>query len=165
MSIIQEALRKAGKPDAGPEETHDKKTVHPPEIKKTEPDNKSLEPKFIYYTMAGFLFLLLFGIIIVISRSSQSAVIPAAPAKSTKSVILPKIERREETPKSSRKRESIAGFVLNGIMQLVDGPRAIINDIIVGEGEIIGGAKVEKIKKDGVILNYNDSEVALNINR
>jgi hypothetical protein len=50
-------------------------------------------------------------------------------------------------------------------MYLVDGPRAIINDIIVGEGETVGGAKVSKIKKDQVILDYNDSEVELNINK
>ncbi len=164
MSIIQEALKKAGTPDSKPEVTYEKKPVLPQAIVKPEDSSKSEAPKIIYYVMTGFLLVLLFGIIMAVSRSSQSAGIQA-PIKNSAPVILPKIERREEPPAPSRKKEGIGGFVLNGIMQLVDGPRAIINDIIVGEGETIGGAKVEKIKKDSVLLNYNDSEVALNINR
>jgi type II secretory pathway component PulC len=78
---------------------------------------------------------------------------------------MPSIERLAEQPPSKRREENIGGFVLNGIMFLVDGPRAIINDIMVGEGETVGGAKVAKIKKDKVVLEYKESEVYLDINK
>lgn len=163
MSIIQEALKKAKDPNIKPEIAYEEKPVPPQKI--TEPDtvNKSAEPKHVYYMMTGVLLVLLFGIIMIISRSSQSSG-TQIPVKNIRPVILPKIEKREEPAAPLRRKENIGGFVLNGIMQLVDGPRAIINDIMVGEGETIRGAKVEKIKKDGVLLNYNDSEVALSIN-
>jgi len=164
LSIIQEALKKARGSNIKPEVTYEEKPVPPQRVIEPGPGNKSSEPKYVYYMMTGLLLVLLFGIIMIISRSSQSAGTPI-PVKNARPVILPKIERREVPAEPSRKKENIGGFVLNGIMQLVDGPRAIINDIIVGEGETIRGAKVEKIKKDGVLLNYNDSEVALSINR
>jgi len=164
VSIIQEALKKAGESPSKTEIKHEKKPVPPKETIKPTPDNKPSEPKLIYYVMTGLLLVLLFGIILIVSNSSQSAGMPVS-IKNTNPVIMPKIERREEQIAPSRKRGNAGGFVLNGIMQLVDGPRAIINDIIVGEGETIGGAKVEKIQKDGVLLNYNDSDVTLNINR
>ena len=164
MSIIQEALRKAGVPNSKPEVTPEIKPVPPQGATKPNSDNKSAEPKLIYYAMTGILLVLLFGIIMIITRSSQSSDTHVS-MKNTKPTILPKIERRESQPAPFRRKENIGGFVLNGIMQLVDGPRAIINDIMVGEGETVNGAKVEKIKKDSVLLNYNDSEVALNINR
>ena len=176
MSIIQEALKKAGNSDVKPEVKPDEKPVQPvsppeekmpvspPELRKSVEGKKSAESRYVYYAITGFLLVLLVGIILIVSRSSQPAARPL-PVKRPEPAILPKIERREEPARSPRKKESIGGFVLNGIMQLIDGPRAIINDIIVGEGETVNGARVEKIKKDSVLLNYNDSEVALNIDQ
>lgn len=56
---------------------------------------------------------------------------------------------------------NISGFALNGIMELVDGPRAIINNVIVASGDVIGGAKVMKIDKNRVVLQKEDSEFTL----
>jgi len=164
MSIIQEALRKAGNAEQKPEVRREEKPEPPKEMPKPEIAKKSVESKYVYYAMTGFLLILLIGIIMAVSRSSQSADSPVS-LKRPEPVIMPKIERREEQPARARRKDGIGGFVLNGIMYLVDGPRAIINDIIVGEGEMVSGAKVEKIKKDGVLLNYKNSEVVLNINR
>jgi len=163
MSIIQEALKKASGENSHPEPNKEEKPFFADKMMKTDPVKGSGGSRYVYYAMTGFLLVLLFGIIMIVSRSSQPAV-SQVPIKKAEPVIMPKIERREERAQSPRKKENIGGFVLNGIMQLVDGPRAIINDIIVGEGEEIRGAKVEKIKKDSVLLNYNDSEIALNIN-
>ncbi len=52
-------------------------------------------------------------------------------------------------------------FILNGIMSLNNAPKAIINDSMVGEGDIIGGAKVIKIGTNNVVLNLNDLEITL----
>ncbi len=170
MSIIQEALKKIEKPegpqagkDEGKLENKDVKPVLRQEINKPAPAAGAAAPKYVYYTITAALLVVLAGIVIKASHSAPSGSSPVAIKKPAP--ILPKIERLEEPARPLRRRENTAGFVLNGIMQLVDGPRAIINDIIVGEGETINGAKVEKIKKDGVLLKYNDSEVDLNINK
>lgn len=169
MSIIQEALKKVEKPDLKKEkelkqeDPEVKKDVSVP-VNKTHSGNLWPGPRPVYYALTALLVLILAGI--VIRASSPAASTAPAPIQPRKvGPIMPSIERREEAPVPKRRKENIGGFVLNGIMYLVDGPRAIINDIIVGEGETVDGAKVEKIKKDQVLLKYNDSEVALDINR
>jgi len=162
MSIIQEALKKIEKPEGSREEKHEEKPPVISEINKPVPVKETLGPKYVYYVITAVLLIILAGLVIKVSYSSPANV--PLPAKKIEP-ILPKIERREESAAPLHRKESLGGFVLNGIMYLVDGPRAIINNIIVGEGETVNGAKVEKIKKDSVLLKYNDSEVALNIDR
>lgn len=55
------------------------------------------------------------------------------------------------------------GFVLTGIMQLTDGPRAIINNAIVAVGDVVGIGTVTKIEKDNVVLNVKDSDLRLEL--
>jgi hypothetical protein len=168
VSIIQEALKKVGNSDS-------REPGNPPALPASGPAADKIRgaaltqknapgARIVYYAATGLFLLLLAGIVVRVSylpaRAQNAAV---APRKIEP--MLPTIERREEPPAPKRAKENIGGFVLNGIMYLVDGPRAIINDIIVGEGETVGGAKVSKIKKDQVILDYNDSEVELNINK
>jgi hypothetical protein len=172
VSIIQEALKKVGTgqsretqspppPNAAPPETAVKKPVSAAATQKSEPGLK-----VIYYTIAALLVVILIGIAARISHSPAPVSTRHAVTPKKIEPIMPTIEKREESPApKKRKRENIGGFVLNGIMYLVDGPRAIINDIIVGEGESVGGAKVQKIKKDQVVLEYDDSEVELSINK
>ena len=162
MSIIQEALKKVEKPNESRKEKREGSPIFKEEIKKPIVEREAIGSKYVYYSITAVLLILLAGIVIRISYSSPAdAPLPIKKAEP----ILPKIERREEKLTSVRRRENVGGFVLNGIMYLIDGPRAIINDIIVGEGETVNGAKVKKIKKDSVLLNYKDSEVALNINQ
>ena len=54
-------------------------------------------------------------------------------------------------------------FVLNGIMYLNDGPQAVINGSRVTEGDKVNGAKVVKINKNNVVLNFDDFEITLNL--
>ena len=54
-------------------------------------------------------------------------------------------------------------FVLNGIMYLEGSPRAIINDSMVEEGEMVNGARVVKIDKKNVLLEYNGAEIILGL--
>jgi hypothetical protein len=166
MSIIQEALKKIGTP--GSERTNKSESDNISGKKPLSADKHTRAsggesgPKFVYYAIIIILLLLLIGIVARASYSpSPGAPSPARDAKK----IMPSIERLAEQPPSKRREENIGGFVLNGIMFLVDGPRAIINDIMVGEGETVGGAKVAKIKKDKVVLEYKESEVYLDINK
>ena len=54
-------------------------------------------------------------------------------------------------------------FGLNGIMQLDGGLKAIINNVVVEEGDVIKGALVAKIDKQSVLLKFNDSEIMLKL--
>lgn len=60
-------------------------------------------------------------------------------------------------------RPKLPDMVLNGIMQLVDGPRAVINNVIVGIGDVIEGATVSRIDKNDVVLRTQDSEITLKL--
>jgi hypothetical protein len=54
-------------------------------------------------------------------------------------------------------------LILNGIMYLETGPRALINNAIVGAGDTVNGATVTAINKKSVILTYNNVEITLNL--
>ncbi len=54
-------------------------------------------------------------------------------------------------------------LVLNGIMHLETGARAVINNNIVQEGDMIDGATVVLINRNSVILKYNSLEITLNL--
>jgi len=54
-------------------------------------------------------------------------------------------------------------LVLNGIMYLEEGPRAIINNGIVMTGDLVSGAKVTNITRKNVVLEYEDVEITLNL--
>ncbi|HPM42515.1 MAG TPA: general secretion pathway protein GspB [Candidatus Omnitrophota bacterium] len=54
-------------------------------------------------------------------------------------------------------------LALNGIMYLETGSRAIINNKIVQEGDMVGGATVVLINKNSAILKYNDVEITLSL--
>jgi hypothetical protein len=56
-----------------------------------------------------------------------------------------------------------AEFILNGIMYLEGSPRAIINDAMVGIDDTVSGAKVIKIEKRYVVLQYNGAEITLDL--
>lgn len=171
MSIIQEALKKidgeAKKPEVIAGET-----AQPDPIELRKPvkaivahgnNDQSQGPRIIYFVIIAVLTIILAGIVVKASRTPAAQIKNIAP-------ILPKIEtisqiRKERGPENRRNIGDLGSFILDGIMYIADRPRAIINNIIVGEGETVGGANVEKIRKDSVVLKYNESEVTLKLNR
>jgi len=54
-----------------------------------------------------------------------------------------------------RKKGSSAGFVLSFILVGEDDRRAVINGRIVREGDVVNGARVAEIRRDGVALRIN----------
>ncbi len=56
-------------------------------------------------------------------------------------------------------------LILNGIMYLAERPQAIINNSVVEEGDTVSGAKVLNIKKNTVVLNFNDVEISLSLKK
>jgi hypothetical protein len=56
-------------------------------------------------------------------------------------------------------------LILNGIMYLENKPQAIINGQVLEEGDKINNATVLAIEKDCVLLNLNDTNLKLDLNR
>lgn len=54
-------------------------------------------------------------------------------------------------------------LTLNGIMYVENRPRAIINGIIVEEGDMVNDAEVRKINRANVILNFRNTEITINL--
>jgi len=65
----------------------------------------------------------------------------------------------EETEKGTK----LAWLSLEGILWTPERPLAIINDQIVSKGDIVQGAKVINIKKEGVTLRYGEEETFLKL--
>ena len=77
------------------------------------------------------------------------------------SVVAEPYEPPRRADAAQKRRAGFPDFILTGIVQLVNGPRAIINDMLVGVGDSINGAIVHKIDKDSVILKKKDTEIKL----
>jgi len=176
MSIIHEALKKINT-ETGKPEVSTVEPVHPKPLPQEQPvkvkpvpiadsaENHSV--RMIYFVTIAILAAILIGILIMAFQTPAPHVkhkIAALP------VLLPKIEpapqvREERSAQNHGNIGDLGGFILDGIMYIADRPRAIINNIIVGEGEAVDGANVEKINKDNVVLKYNESEVTLKLNK
>jgi hypothetical protein len=56
-------------------------------------------------------------------------------------------------------------LILSGIMYVSGMPRAVINDRMVKEGDVISGAKVARIEANNVTLTFGDTEITLILRR
>ena len=54
-------------------------------------------------------------------------------------------------------------LILNGIMYIETGPRAIINGNTVEVGDSVSGAEVRRINRDNVVLTFNDAEITIDL--
>jgi hypothetical protein len=79
----------------------------------------------------------------------------------------PEVSAGAQAPDAATSKTDYAAsappLVLNGIMYLEEGPRAIINNAIVETGDSVSGANVVRIDRKKVILVYNDVEITLNL--
>ena len=71
-------------------------------------------------------------------------------------------ERLKMSPEFIRKAGA-PELILNGIMYVEGKPRAIINNLIVETGDSLLGAFVTEIKRESVILEYENVEITLNL--
>lgn len=86
-------------------------------------------------------------------------------------VPLERTAKRSEVVVSSRNpftMEAVAfqrlgPMTLNGIVWDEKNPKAVINDRIVGVGEVIGGRKVVKIEQTRVVLNDGANQMELRL--
>lgn len=55
-------------------------------------------------------------------------------------------------PQKQIKKADVADLTLTGIIYDKESPMAVINDVIIHEGDMIGGAVVKEIRSDSVVL-------------
>ncbi len=183
MSIIQEALKKAqgaigiGASKAAPCQTKAVEAGQAPHKAPAPAKAKPLPKSIILVSTA-----LLIAAIALVSLSlgplvatrpgrDAGAQAPTPPAQEVRYRALPKAELDQsagvEAQATARQAAELAStapkLVLNGIMYLEEGPRAIVNNAMVEVGEYASGAKVVRIDRKSVVLVYNDVEITLNL--
>jgi len=181
MSIIHEALGKAQsgtelngsgqrtERDIKPEETK-------PAVKPVSRTIKRPRAKLELYKKAlvaiALLGLMAFALVstgrflIKISFGSSGASARNAQEVSYRPIIRDRVKDSEIIPGASTetlKRTTGPELVLNGIMYLEEGPRAIINNFIVETGDSVLGARVAEINRESVILEYENVEITLKL--
>ena len=183
MSIIQDALKKAqitigaGAPKAAPGQT---KAFEDGQAPRTAPAPAKAKPfpKFIIPVSTALLIAAITLIALslgplVATRPGRDAGIPAPtpPVQEVRYRALPKadldrsagVEAHEAARQGAELASTAPNLVLNGIMYLEEGPRAIVNNAMVEVGEYVSGAKVVRIDRKSVVLVYNDVEITLNL--
>jgi len=153
MSIIQEALKKnQGMPERGDSAYQKKRS------------GLSLPLLVILMFATGSLYIFRNALPV---RKPANPVKPPAPAVEAAPAV-PKTEEKPAVPLQipvgmPAIKPDEPTFVLSGVMLLESGPRAIINGSVVEEGDKIGGASVELIEREMVLLNYNNEKLTLRL--
>jgi len=195
VSIIQEALKRAQYDYAGKKslpQAHEKPEqgpaihVTPEDIYMPVMIRKIAIIVYVIVLLAlvtGFGIRALFSKIASMDKERRSKSSTMAKQKrDTGKVALPiaaaTVERAKEAPKEVPKEAPLAAassgqanqaptFVLNGIMYIRENPKAIINGMVVKEGDVVSGATVTYISENNVLLKYNNNdnqvEVALRL--
>lgn len=187
MSIIQEALKKVqkGRQDF---KTHEKSL---PEtnpglsafLKKVDAASKKSMRKKISGPIAVItvtIIIFLLGAVAMtqfipsknISKDNIMTAVPA-PAKPQQELTYKPISNiiaksfkdtiPDAAPADEDKKAESQNFILNGIMYIKEAPKAIINNTIVGVGDMIKDAKILRITRRSVALLFKDTEILLNL--
>ncbi|MFA6142237.1 MAG: hypothetical protein WC738_02970 [Candidatus Omnitrophota bacterium] len=146
MSIVQDAVKKAQNLSGY----------------KGSGDKKPGKNKLLLFLVIGGASLALIALVMMKSpRTSASISLKDVSLAETIYKPMSTVAARPDNTKRVVRRRSPPDLILSGIMQLVDGPRAIINDVMVGAGDVIGGARIIKIENDTVTLKDKDRELVL----
>jgi hypothetical protein len=176
MSIIQEALKKAERHIKDPKQASSTPSAdNSPRIKASEafgPVDAKKAPAAVSdpKAVAILIVILIATAVFAASQLFPKKNIPAKPsaavvtAKSEELPALPSVIFQQTQPQQPEEKKTASPeFVLNGIMYLEGNPRAIINDVMVEAGDMVGGARVVKIEKKSVLLQYDDAEIGLDL--
>ena len=186
MSIIQEALKKAQATSGSADKVMERydTIIRTGKIAKT-PDRKSVEKKYIRFVVYAVIAFILLSVLAarylsmpqprqfpaakhaVVPKEKVSSAPVVQPEKALPTVELP--EKPVALPQPIVQEQPIVeerpadDFTLSGIMHLEDGPRAIINNLTVAEGDYVADATVMKINNNRVMLKRRDSEITLHL--
>lgn len=185
MSIIQEALKKAQRKNVAieivkkepvrqdlPEEMPS--YIRKPIAKtKNKPEARKPSPRIAFY---GIILASVFAVLFIKyypSKPGKNIDTHAASfthnlmdqAESAQASPVPTAVRTQNIePAREIKRLIRQGdFRLSGIMDLEDGRRAIINNLVVVEGDSIGSVKIETITTNSVTLKRGEESLTLQL--
>ena len=179
MSIIQEALKRAQYNYAGKKslpQAHDGPGQEPAMLATAETFDVRVVTKkiaIIVYTIVllalvtGFGIRALFSKMVTIDKERRSKDLIVAAKKMGPDKAVPffissgAAERATEklsASASSGQADQSPDLVLNGIMYVEEKPKAIINGMVVREGDVISGATVTSITEKSVLLKYNNND-------
>lgn len=171
MSIIQDALKKfsVNTDDANSVGTKKEPSPFRPQIQ--APDSRSRHTKktfgpsvILFLVLASLVYFAVKGFSPDYAGRSSEISYPAMlqtiyrPVSSADAGIN---NTSQPASVAKKKKTRFPDLVLSGIVQLVDGPRAIINDVMIGVGGIVNGATVTKIDKDSVSLEKKETQITL----
>jgi hypothetical protein len=192
MSIIQDALKRAQerpeKPMIAPDVIPEKQSVSPSNkiepsivLERSEYKRKDFSKLriFLGFILTVIVLIFAFSLKMLLPVGNLSGAVRTSYKITTTEASIP-----QQSPPDRAAQASVPGrpdgapffpkilfkasskfpeLVLSGIMYLESGPRAIINNVIVGKGDTICGAIVRVINRKSVVLESGDTEVTLNL--
>lgn len=174
MSIIQEALKKAqvdlkrtGQEDASSDTLRSASAATPPLAEKRASTARITSIKVVVSVFVTAL-LLLFSIaaaFVLIHKKTDSVKTDEAAGRTPAQDISYAPIRKHDADQGKPASIAVKAPELNlsGIMYSEESPRAIINDRIVGPDDLVSGAKIKKINPRNVVLEFEDTEITLNL--
>ena len=160
MSIIQEALKRAQYNYAGKKslpQAHEEFRQEPAIPAHAEAlDVRVITKKIavIVYVIVLLALVTGFGI-----RALFSKIVIMDKERKSKD-LTPEVQKTspDKPPLPSLQANQSPNLVLNGIMYVEEKPKAIINGMVVREGDVISGATVTSITENNALLKYNNND-------
>lgn len=183
MSIIQEALKKAQSdvkmPDVRPDikpvrKVEDARPIVKPVAQKNGKKPAVKKNVLMVAALSALVAIAIFSARQFLSKadniSNNTNTMPTQEV-SYRPIIKPEVKTPNtiagqgqlNTATGIRKMRDRPNLILNGIMYIEESPRAIVNNSIVEAGDSVSGAKVMKINRQSVILEYENVEITLNL--
>lgn len=179
MSIISEALKKAQEKRTGKDSAitsaYDavsyEETFEPPKFLEEVPLLTPESPSLKRHTWSSKGFIALAAVFALIALFLLFTGTKKDPAASSEESIMVKdssgrvilTERTKPATMAAKKSKNINLPVLSGIMYSPTNPQAVINGVLVSEGEAVGGFTLTKISPTSVKLNSGSNEFVLYI--
>ncbi len=184
MSIINDALKKAGQPIIS--ETHrstgrssvDQKPEKRLEIKpRLQIERRKNTPNWGPFFLVGVLLLVTGPIVAPIFFNNPSSKILSAPTDTTAASMslsasprgqyaVEEMPLTQQTIPSTRLGKSVnplTKFKLSGVVYSEAGSYCLINGKVITKGETVGGATIENITANEVVLNYQGEMITLQV--
>ncbi len=185
MSIINEALKKAGQPIISEshqpigrsplehlEHKSDKRAEMKPEL---QIERRKNTPNWGPFFLVGVLLLVTGPIVApiffnnpsskIISTAADSAVAPMSLSTSPKGQYaveeMPLTQQMAQPSRLGKSVNPLTKFKLSGVVYSEAGSYCLINGKVTTQGESVGGATIEKITANEVILNYQGEMITL----
>ncbi len=181
MSIINDALKKVGQPIVSeshhsPGRAAKSKSERHTELKPAlQIERRKSTPNWGPFFLVGVLLLVTGPIVAPIFFNNPSSKIMSAPTDSTVPPMslspspkgqyaveeMPLTQQIVQPARLGKSVNALTQFKLSGVVYSDAGSYCLINGKVATQGESVGGATIEKITANEVILNYQGEKITL----